>query len=48
VDGLHVEIDNINDLLMGFCFIRSIDYLETFTNIRKEGVEKDFKGNKIK
>jgi hypothetical protein len=25
VDRLHVEIDNINDLLVGFCFIRSID-----------------------
>jgi hypothetical protein len=27
VDSLHVEIDNLNDLLVGFCFIRSIDYL---------------------
>jgi hypothetical protein len=26
VDSLHVEIDNLNDLLVGFCFIRSIDY----------------------
>jgi hypothetical protein len=25
VDMLHVEIDNLNDLLVGFCFIRSID-----------------------
>jgi hypothetical protein len=25
VDSLHVEIDNLNDLLVGFCFIRSID-----------------------
>jgi hypothetical protein len=25
VDRLYVEIDNINDLLVGFCFIRSID-----------------------
>jgi hypothetical protein len=27
VDSLHVEIDNLNDLLIGFCFIRSIDML---------------------
>jgi hypothetical protein len=27
VDSLHVEIDNLNDLLMGFCFIRSINYI---------------------
>jgi hypothetical protein len=26
VDSLHVEIDNLNDLLVEFCFIRSIDY----------------------
>jgi hypothetical protein len=25
VDSLHVEINNLNDPLMGFCFIRSID-----------------------
>jgi hypothetical protein len=25
VDSLHVEIDNLNDILVGFCFIRSID-----------------------
>jgi hypothetical protein len=25
VDSLHVEIDNLNDLLVGFCFIRNID-----------------------
>jgi hypothetical protein len=25
VDSLHVGIDNLNDLLVGFCFIRSID-----------------------
>jgi hypothetical protein len=25
VDSLHVEIDNLNDFLVGFCFIRSID-----------------------
>jgi hypothetical protein len=25
VDSLHVEIDNLNDLLVGFCFIKSID-----------------------
>jgi hypothetical protein len=25
VDGLHVKIDNLNDLLVRFCFIRSID-----------------------
>jgi hypothetical protein len=23
VDSLHVEIDNLNDLLVGFCFIRN-------------------------
>jgi hypothetical protein len=27
VDALHVKIDNINDMLVGFCFIRSIDGL---------------------
>jgi hypothetical protein len=32
VDSLHVEIDNLNDLLVGFCFIRSIDW-----NYFKEG-----------
>jgi hypothetical protein len=25
VDVLHVKIDKLNDLLVGFCFIRSID-----------------------
>jgi hypothetical protein len=25
VDSLHVEIDNLNDPLVRFCFIRSID-----------------------
>jgi hypothetical protein len=25
VDSLHIKIDNLNDLLVGFCFIRSID-----------------------
>jgi hypothetical protein len=24
MDSLHVEIDNFNDLLVGFCFIRSV------------------------
>jgi hypothetical protein len=29
VDSLHVKIDNLNDPLVGFCFIRSIDlYIE--------------------
>jgi hypothetical protein len=27
VARLHVKIDNLNDLLVGFCFIRSIDEL---------------------
>ena len=27
VDSLHVEIDNLNDPLVGFCFIRYIDML---------------------
>jgi hypothetical protein len=27
VDSLHVEIDNLNDPLVGFCFIRDIDYM---------------------
>jgi hypothetical protein len=27
VDSLHVEIDNLNDPLVGFYFIRSIDRL---------------------
>jgi hypothetical protein len=26
VDSLHVDIDNLNDLLVGFYFIRSIDW----------------------
>jgi hypothetical protein len=25
VDSLHVEIDNLNDFLVGVCFIRSIN-----------------------
>jgi hypothetical protein len=25
VDSLHVQIDNLNDHLVGFCFIRNID-----------------------
>jgi hypothetical protein len=25
VDRLHVKIDNLNDSIVGFCFIRSID-----------------------
>jgi hypothetical protein len=25
VDSLHVNIDNLNDPLVGFCFLRSID-----------------------
>jgi hypothetical protein len=32
VDSLHVEIDNLNDPLVGFCFIRSIDVLGTFAD----------------
>jgi hypothetical protein len=28
VARLHVEIDTINDLLVGFCFIRSIDSMQ--------------------
>jgi hypothetical protein len=27
VDSLHAKIDNLNNLLVGFCFIRSIDKL---------------------
>jgi hypothetical protein len=37
VDSFHVEIDNINDPLVGFCFIRNIDvlaYLETIYNTK--------------
>jgi hypothetical protein len=26
VDSLYVEIDNLNDLLVGFYFIRNIDF----------------------
>jgi hypothetical protein len=26
VDSLHVEIDNLNNPLVGFCFIRDIDW----------------------
>jgi hypothetical protein len=29
VDSLHVEIHNLNDPLVGFCFIRDIDYVRT-------------------
>jgi hypothetical protein len=25
VDALHVKVDNLNDLLVGFCFIKGID-----------------------
>jgi hypothetical protein len=32
VDSLHVEIDNLNDLLVGFCFIRSIDKINGHPN----------------
>jgi hypothetical protein len=28
-DRLHVKIDNLNDLLVGLCFIRSIDERNT-------------------
>jgi hypothetical protein len=30
VDSLHVEIDNLNDPLVGFCFIRSIDVYHVY------------------
>jgi hypothetical protein len=30
VDSLHVEIDNLNALLVGVCFIRSIDKRKLF------------------
>jgi hypothetical protein len=35
MDSLHVKIDNLNDTLVGFCFIRDIDvppYLLLFSN----------------
>jgi hypothetical protein len=28
VDSLHVEIDNLNNPLVGFCFIRNIDIIK--------------------
>jgi hypothetical protein len=28
VDSLHIEIVNLNDPLVGFCFIRSIDLVD--------------------
>jgi hypothetical protein len=28
-DNLHVEIDNLNDSLVGFCFIKSIDWIDS-------------------
>jgi hypothetical protein len=28
VDSLHIEIDNLNNFLVGFCFIRSIDLFQ--------------------
>jgi hypothetical protein len=31
VDSLHVEIDNLNNPLVEFCFIRSIDRVLIFT-----------------
>jgi hypothetical protein len=42
VDSLHVEIDNLNDPLVGFYFIRSIDYTQEKTyNIKKKLVAKE-------
>jgi hypothetical protein len=35
VARLHVEIDNLNDLLVGFCFIRDIDRNQYVANIRE-------------
>jgi hypothetical protein len=32
VDSLHVEIDNLNDLLEEFCFIKSIDIARSVSN----------------
>jgi hypothetical protein len=34
VDSLHVEIDNLNDLLVGFCFTRSIDKRVIITRLQ--------------
>jgi hypothetical protein len=34
VDSLHVEIDNLNNLLVGFCFIRSIDKIQKKTRLQ--------------
>jgi hypothetical protein len=31
VDSLHVEIDNVNDPLVGFCFIRDIAMVHSLT-----------------
>jgi hypothetical protein len=33
VARLHVEIDNLNDSIVGFCFIRSIDMSSSFALI---------------
>jgi hypothetical protein len=46
VDSLHVEIDNLNNLLVGFCFIRSIDYLSSLSNIKEGILPIDVKGKR--
>jgi hypothetical protein len=40
VDSLHVEIDNLNDPLVGFCFIRSIDMEEWMDLSRADWIRK--------
>jgi hypothetical protein len=34
MDRLHVEIDNLNDPLVGFCFIRDINCLHLLVHYR--------------
>jgi hypothetical protein len=33
VDRLHVKIDNLNNHLVGFCFIRDIDNKNVYTKL---------------
>jgi hypothetical protein len=43
VDSLHVEIDNLNDPLVGFCFIRSIDIYQQAVQSFDRNVQKENK-----
>jgi hypothetical protein len=39
VDSLHVEIDNLNNPLVGFCFIRSIDRIIDINLLAKNKIK---------